>query len=127
MPVDHQRRLLRYATLRNRRSLNAIKITLRHQLIPRPPRTGLIIRVLTCLHDRMRRYDLMSGGLPAQKGHRAKKIWPGNSSSTVKALAGADRPDDARAVWEYGLRCPDHAGNWSWKQQIAHLLNQTDA
>jgi Domain of unknown function (DUF4062)/AAA ATPase domain len=41
-----------------------------------------------------------------------------------QALAGVGRLEDARAMWERGMRCPDHAGNWMWKQRIERLLEK---
>lgn len=41
-----------------------------------------------------------------------------------RALLGAGDPAQARAIWEIGLRCPDHAGNWFWKQQIEQRLRE---
>src|SRR5262249_16261279 len=75
-----------------------------------------------------RRYeDLLAVELTRAEGPSSEESLARKFFEYGQALAGADRPDDARAVWEYGLRCPDHAGNWFWKQQIAQLLNQTDA
>lgn len=41
-----------------------------------------------------------------------------------QALAGAGHSEQAHAIWEHGLRCPDHAGNWFWKQRIEQILRE---
>jgi hypothetical protein len=42
------------------------------------------------------------------------------------ALAALDEPTLARAVWHRGLRYPDHAANWPWKERIARKLAVVD-
>ena len=41
-----------------------------------------------------------------------------------EALVGAGYPEQARAIWERGLRCPDYAGNWFWKKRVEELLKE---
>jgi hypothetical protein len=43
------------------------------------------------------------------------------------ALMAAGREDQARLVWEQGLRCPDYAGNWPWKPNIRERLRSLGA
>lgn len=42
------------------------------------------------------------------------------------ALAALDERTLARAVWHRGLRYPDHAANWPWKEQIVRRLATVD-
>jgi hypothetical protein len=40
-----------------------------------------------------------------------------------QAMAELGDVERARELWELGLRCPDHAGNWPWKPKITEALN----
>jgi tetratricopeptide (TPR) repeat protein len=40
-----------------------------------------------------------------------------------QAMAELGDVERARGLWELGLRCPDHAGNWPWKPKITEALN----
>jgi hypothetical protein len=92
------------------------------------------LQIVTALNARMfllrgdwpaacRRYeDLLGAELSRQGDPSSEEGLARHFLEYGRALAGGRLPERALAVWERGLRCPDYAGNWFWKQQIQQAL-----
>jgi tetratricopeptide (TPR) repeat protein len=97
---------------------------------------GMKLRILPSLNARMfllrgdwpqacRCYqDLLDAELVRPEGPSSAEGLARNFLEYGQALAGGGHPEQARAIWERGLRCPDHAGNWFWKQRIEQMLRE---
>ncbi len=68
--------------------------------------------------------NLLGAELVRPEGPSSAEGLARNFLEYGRALLGAGDPEQARAIWEVGLRCPDHAGNWFWRQQIEQMLRE---
>lgn len=68
--------------------------------------------------------NLLGAELARPEGPSSAEGLARNFLEYGQALLGAGDPEQARAIWEIGLRCPDHAGNWFWRHQIERILRE---